>query len=117
MRHVLWVDKNIVQKYRKRWIPVSHPLILTGRTAPVKSTEIIGKNSEQILKNEGDDSNLFGKEKGSEKVVSDSTPILGSVSKENGSITGVKRGLEENKISSTAVDDARKRFLNRKKGK
>jgi hypothetical protein len=124
MRHVLWVDKNTVQKYRKRWIPVSHPLILTGRAAPVIVTKINGKesveNGEETVKNEG-----MGVIKGSEKVVNDPGRTVSSASKDESSVLGVKRGLEEsksivvpeNKTSVTAVDDARKRFLARKKGK
>jgi hypothetical protein len=124
MRHVLWVDKNIVQKYRKKWIPVSHPLILTGRAAPLTITKIIGKetveNGEETVKNNGS-----GVLKGSEKVENDLGRNVGSASRDESSVLGVKRGLEESKIiiapenktSVTAVDDARKRFLARKKGK
>jgi hypothetical protein len=118
------VDKNTVQKYRQRWIPVSHPLILTGRAAPVIVTKINGKesveNGEETVKKEG-----MGVLKGSEKVVNDLGRTVGSASKDESSVLGVKRELEENKsivvpenkTSVTAVDDARKRFLARKKGK
>ena len=113
MRHVLWVDKNTVQKYRKRWIPVSHPLILTGRTAPVITTKINGNEITEKLE-----------ETVENKVVNDLSRTIGNVSKDDSSVLGIKRGLEEsknnlpeNKTSVTAVDDARKRFLARKKGK
>ena len=109
MRHVIWIDKYLVHKYRSKYVPVSHPLILSGRN-PLKTDN--GNNNE----NKSDDVSTKKTSKSTENSIS-------NCSKEN-SITGIKRVLQSDVNSSgvevknkvSGVDDARRRFLARKKG-
>ena len=112
MRHVIWIDKYLVHKYRSKYIPVSHPLILSGRD-PLKVKN--GNNNEN--KTDIEKMNI------GRNTSESSNNGDGNHSKES-SITGVKRVLQsdvnsleiETKNKISAVDDARRRFLARKKG-
>ena len=118
MRHVLWIDEKILLKYKKQWIPVRHPLVLTGRF-------------HEENKNGNENEKKVGEKNEIKKDIIDSAEKSGEKEIKNiDIISGNKRNLEElknenkienknenkdDKISNNIVDDARQRFLARKK--
>ena len=123
MRHVLWVDKNIIEKYRNSWTPVSHPLLLSGRSLPLAadcdSSEGggggggggggavggggVGGKAGQHTQAEAD---------------SASTNLKRSLDTTASTAKQTEREKEkESRMSSSAIDDVKMRFLARKKAK
>ena len=149
MRNVLWIDKNILQRYRRGWSPVSHPLILTGRRPFGDGNDIKGS---PILNSEKREDDIRGREGSGEKRGRESSGDIGCKDdltkdgkrnrkddnraekferetkndkielklKDEVRIPNIFKVLineDENKISNSTVDEARKRFLARKKAK
>ena len=122
MRHVLWVDKNIIEKYRNSWTPVLHPFLLSGRSLPLAADA--DDNGEEGEAGGGGGAGGGGAGGGGGKAVQHTQARADSVS------TNLKRSLDttENtakqiekekvsRMSSSAIDDVKMRFLARKKAK
>ena len=134
MKNVLWIDKNILQRYRKQWLPVSHPLILTGRH-PVEIEKTPNTTSESGASGTGkrgrdnvDESS--GNEKSSNESKQEENKNTDEKKRKNDEslreniqnskikeISKIVVNENENKNSISSVDEARKRFLARKKAK
>ena len=135
MKNVLWIDKNILQRYRKQWSPVSHPLILTGRR-PLEIEKTTDTTSESGArgsdKRGGDnvDESSGGKKSNNGSKQEENRKTDGKKRKNDESLREniqdskieeiskiVVLNENENKNSISTVDEARKRFLARKKAK
>lgn len=123
MRHVLWVDKNIVEKYRSSWTPVSHPLLLSGRAPPSSPPVSLATDHDDRLEKqkESGDTGVGRAEKNPVQHAQTNADSLSNRSKrplDNTESTG--RGKEkekESRMTSSAIDDVKMRFLARKKAK
>jgi hypothetical protein len=115
---VLWVDKNIVEKYRNSWTPVSHPLLLSGRSVPLTAD----------CDNKGVGGGVRGGGGGGQhtqaQADSVSTNLKRSLDATENTAKERERQTEkekekekESRMSSSAIDDVKMRFLARKKAK
>ena len=120
MRHVLWIDEKILLKYKKQWIPVRHPLVLTGRF----HEENVNENEKKVgekneIKKEIIDfvEKSCGKEIKNIDIISGNKRNLEELKIENKIENKVenKNEIKDDKISNNIVNDARQRFLARKK--
>ena len=124
MRHVLWIDEKILIKYKKQWIPVRHPLVLTGRfheentnknSTDFSEIEEVGNGEKNKIKEE---ITSFIKKSGEKEiknidVISGNKRSLEELKNENNIEN--KNENKDDKISNAIVNDARQRFLARKK--
>ena len=134
MKNVLWIDKNILQRYRKQWLPVSHPLILTGRhpveieKTPNTTSESGARGTSKRGRDNVDESS--GNEKSSNESKQEENRNTDEKKRKNDEslreniqnskikeISKIDVNENENKNSISSVDEARKRFLARKKAK
>ena len=134
MKNVLWIDKNILQRYRKQWLPVSHPLILTGRhpveieKTPNTTSESGARGTSKRGRDNVDESS--GNEKSSNESKQEENRNTDEKKRKNDEslreniqnskikeISKIVVNENENKNSISSVDEARKRFLARKKAK
>ena len=126
MRHVLWVDSSIIQKYKRGWTPVSHPFELSGRIieaekiGKIEKIEKIEKTGEVKRKNKGDrdERDEEGKELGDKKRIGgEREDDSNDVDVKNEGDTDSENEKKKKNAAAQAVDDARKRFLARKNQK
>lgn len=116
MRHVLWVDKSIIEKYRNSWTPVSHPLLLSSRSLPL--------TADCDNKGGGGAGGVGGGGRGGQQTQADivATNLKRSLDTTEIAAKEKERQTEkekekESRLSSSAIDDVKMRFLARKKAK
>ena len=131
MRHVLWIDKNTIEKYRSSYTPVSHPLLLSGRSPPSSSTSS-SSSSSLVIEHDNKDAKLSEGvgDKGNASLTQttntqthtqkDSLSLSNKRPLEASHSAGIEKEKEkekESRMTSSAIDDVKMRFLARKKAK
>ena len=136
MRHVLWIDKNTIEKYRSSYTPVSHPLFLSGRSPPsLSSSSSSSSSSSHLTDRDNEDSKQRGEgDKGNTNITQhtytqmhtqkDSLPTSSKRSLEVSHCIGIDKDKDKEKekekdsrMTTSAIDDVKMRFLARKKAK